>query len=102
MVTNKLLLVGLAASSLIMPVAARAQRFNIEIGDRPYYTHGARYWEGEREMVWVPGHWSLHRRQWIHGHYVVGEHRRHGWDGRRDDRRGDDYRTEDNRGYDRR
>ena len=102
MVINKLLLAGIAASSLIMPLAARAERLNIEIGDRAYFTHGARYWERDREMVWVPGHWSSHHREWIHGHYIVGEHRRHDWDRRHDDRRGDESRTNDYRSDDRR
>ena len=85
MITKKLLLAALAATSITFPAALPAQSFSIEIGDRPYYSHGPRYWEGEWEMIWVPGHWSRHRHQWVHGHYIRGEHRRH-WD-RRDDRR---------------
>jgi len=85
MITKKLLLAALAATSIIFPATVPAQSFSIEIGDRPYYRHGPRYWEGQWEMIWVPGHWSRYRHQWIHGHYIRTEHRRH-WD-RRDDRR---------------
>jgi hypothetical protein len=89
MITKKLLLAALAATSIILPATVPAQSFSIEIGDRPYYSHGARYWSGDWEMVWVPGHWSHRRQQWVHGHYVRGEHRRHhDWD-RRHDRRDD-------------
>jgi hypothetical protein len=104
MITKKLLLVATLAASVLLPATVPAQTFSIEIGDRPYYRHGARYWAGDWEMIWVPGHWSRHRRQWVHGHYVRGEHRRHHrWD-RRDDRRdrwedrrddGRDYRRDD-------
>jgi len=30
----------------------------IEIGDRPYYSHGPWYWEGGYRWYWVPGHWA--------------------------------------------
>jgi hypothetical protein len=99
---NRLLLVATLAASILLPAAARAQSFSIEIGDRPYYSHGARYWAGDYEMVWVNGHWSNHRHQWVHGHYVRGEHRRH-WDRHHDERRDDrqeyrqDYRDDNNR-----
>ncbi|MEY2490441.1 MAG: hypothetical protein QOC70_2383 [Verrucomicrobiota bacterium] len=99
MTTKKLLLVATIGASILLPVAARAQSFSIEIGDRPYYRHGPRYWEGDWEMTWVPGHWSRYRHQWVHGHYIRGEHRRNWrrhhderWDDRRDrreDRRDD-------------
>lgn len=77
MIKNRLLLVATIAASILLPAAARAQSFSIEIGDRPYYSHGPRYWAGDYQMVWVAGHWSNHRRTWVHGHYVRGEHRRH-------------------------
>jgi hypothetical protein len=40
-------------------------------------------------MIWVPGHWSNHRRVWVHGHYIRGEHRRHDFERRYDERRDD-------------
>jgi hypothetical protein len=89
MIKNKLLLVALIGSGILLPAAAvRAQSFSIEIGDRPYYSHGSRYWSGDWEMIWVPGHRSGHH--WVHGHYIRGEHRHHHhWDkhhDRHDDR----------------
>ncbi|HEY2101965.1 MAG TPA: hypothetical protein VGH08_01815 [Chthoniobacterales bacterium] len=96
MIKNKLLLIALVATSVLVPTAVRADRIEVEAGDRPYYVHGPRYWDREYEMVWVPGHWSRSGHRWIHGHYVRGEHRRnHGWDRGHDDRyddRHDDYR----------
>ena len=90
MITKKLLLAAIAATSIIFPAALPAQEFRIELGDRPYYRHGPRYWAGDYEMVWVPGHRS--GRHWVHGHYIRGEHRRRDWErrDRRDDHR--DYR----------
>jgi hypothetical protein len=41
---------------------------NIEVGDRPYYTYGSRYWARGAYWCWVPGHWGRHH-YWIHGHY---------------------------------
>jgi len=78
MKNNQLILIATLAVSLIFSAAAQAQ-IHIEIGDRPYYTHGPRYWEGDYEMVWVPGHWSEHHHHWVHGHYVRSEHPRHHW-----------------------
>jgi hypothetical protein len=98
MIMKKLLLAATLATSLLLPATVPAQSFSIEIGDRPYYHHGPRYWAGEYEMIWVPGHRSGHH--WVHGHYVRGEHRRNHRDyrhhdsyDRRDDRR-DDYRDD--------
>lgn len=85
MITKKLLLAALAATSIIFPATVPAQSFSIEIGDRPYYSHGSRYWAGDYEMIWVAGHWSHHHEQWVHGHYVRGQHRRHDWDRHHDD-----------------
>ena len=87
MIKTKLLLVAIVATSILVPAAVQAQGISISIGDRPYYHHGPRYWAGDYEMIWVPGHRSY--RGWVHGHYVRGErrhHRRHN-DVRYDDRR---------------
>ena len=95
MITKKLLLTAIAATSIIFPATIPAQEIRVELGDRPYYSHGPRYWHGDYEMVWVPGHWSEHHHHWVHGHYVRGEHRRHDWQRyHRDDSRDyrDDYR----------
>jgi hypothetical protein len=45
----------------------------VEVGDRPYYRHGAGYYVGRTYYVWKPGHWASRngQRVWIHGHYVV-------------------------------
>jgi hypothetical protein len=86
MIKNKLLLVAIIATSILLPAAVRADRIEIQIGDRPFYNHGERYWAGDYEMVWVPGHMSRFGHHWIHGHYLRGEHRRHD-DHRDDDRR---------------
>jgi hypothetical protein len=44
----------------------------VEIGDRPYYTHGPGYYVGRTYYVWRPGHWANRggQRVWIRGHYV--------------------------------
>jgi hypothetical protein len=100
MIKTKLLLVAIMATSVLVPAAVQAQSFSIEIGDRPYYRHGPRYWAGDYEMIWVPGHRS--HRGWVHGHYVRGQsrhHRRH-HDVRFDDRRDrTETRREDYRDY---
>jgi hypothetical protein len=85
MIKKTLLLVAIIAMSFIFPAAIQAQDFRIEIGDRPFYSHGARYWDNDWEMTWAPGHWSEHGHHWIHGHYVRGQHRHHDRD-RHDDR----------------
>jgi hypothetical protein len=74
MIKSALLLVAIA-TSFLLPAAVRAQGIQIQIGDQPYYNHGARYWAGNYAMVWVPGHMSRNGHHWIHGHYVRGEHR---------------------------
>ena len=45
----------------------------VEVGDRPYYSHGAGYYVGRTYYVWKPGHWAARngQRVWIHGHYVM-------------------------------
>ena len=99
MIKNKLLLVAIIAASILTPAAVRAQGISIQIGDRPFYNHGARYWNGDYEMIWVPGHMSRSGHHWVHGQYVRGERRQHNWNGRHDDRH--DYQG-DYRAYDQR
>jgi hypothetical protein len=82
---NKLLLVAIITASILLPAALGAQGITIQVGDRPFYTHGARYWDSDYEMVWVPGHMSRNGH-WIHGQYVRGEQRRHNGQDRYDDR----------------
>jgi hypothetical protein len=98
MIKNKLLLVAIAAS-ILLPAAVGAQGITIQVGDRPFYNHGARYWDSGYEMIWVPGHMSRFGHHWIHGQYVRGQHRQHDWNWRHDDRRDyqDDYRAYDMR-----
>jgi len=98
MIKHRILIAAMVLASALVPAAANAGRISIEIGDRPFY-RGATYWDNEYEMVWVPGHWSRHHQEWIHGHYVRGTHHRN-WDRRHDSR--DDRRDErrDDRRYD--
>ncbi len=91
MIKSKLLLAAILVTSILIPAAVRAVGIDIEVGDRPYYSHGPRYWDGDYQMVWVPGHMS-HGHHWVHGHYIRGEHRQHEWNGHHDDRRDDDRR----------
>src|SRR5688572_16433835 len=100
MIMKKLLIAVLIAISALLPAAAvQAQSFSISIGDRPYYRHGPRYWAGDYEMIWVPGH--REGRRWIHGRYIRGENRRRYYRNRNYDRRDDrwDYRRDDRRDY---
>jgi hypothetical protein len=100
MIKNKLLLAGIIATSILIPAALRADGVSIQIGDRPFYNHGARYWNGDYAMIWVPGHMSRYGH-WIHGHYVRGERRQNDWNRRYNDRndgyRNDNYRNDDYR-----
>jgi hypothetical protein len=89
MIKNKLLLVAIIAASILTPAAVRAQGISIQVGDRPFYNHGARYWSGDYEMIWVPGHMSRFGHHWIHGQYVRGEHRQHDWNRGHNDRQDD-------------
>jgi hypothetical protein len=89
-----LLLVAIGVTSLTFGSAVKAQGIRIELGDRPYYSHGPRYWSGQYEMIWVPGHWSNHRQVWVHGHYIRGAHRRHDFERRYDERRYDERRDD--------
>jgi len=98
MIKNKLLLVAIIATSILIPATLRADGVSIQIGDRPYYNHGARYWSGDYAMIWVPGHMSRYGHHWIHGHYVRGEGRNNDWNRRYNDRndgyRNDNYRDD--------
>lgn len=76
MIKNKLLLLAVITTSFLLPSAVRAIGLTIELGDRPYYTHGARYQSGDYQMIWAPGHMSR-SHHWIHGKYVRGQQRRH-------------------------
>jgi hypothetical protein len=77
MIYKKLLIAACVAASALAGVATtQAQHLSIELGDRPYYTHGPYYHYNGYRMVWVPGHWGHHHR-WIHGQYV----RRERWNG---------------------
>jgi hypothetical protein len=95
MIKNKLLLVAIAVS-ILLPAAVGAQGITIQVGDRPFYTHGDRYWDRDSEMVWVPGHMSQDGRHWIHGQYVRSEQRRHNGQDRHDDQQ-NDHRDNDRR-----
>jgi len=60
------------AGAFTPPTTTKAAGVFIEIGDRPYYSHGPWYWEGGYRRYWVPGHWAWrhHHRFWVHGYYV--------------------------------
>lgn len=66
------LLAALLGAGTMVPSTAEAIRFNIEIGDRGYYNHGAWYYNNGVRWYWIPGHWSWRHRHrvWIHGHYA--------------------------------
>src|SRR5262249_17300319 len=53
--------------------AAYPGSVTVEVGDRPYYTHGPGYYVGRTYYVWRPGHWGWRggQRVWIRGHYVI-------------------------------
>jgi hypothetical protein len=96
MIKQKLLIAAIVLVGALAPSAAKAG-IRIELGDRAYY-HGATYYDNDWEMIWVPGHWSRHHQEWIHGHYIRGTHHRRHWDrDRREDRRED---RRDDRRYD--
>ena len=57
------------AGMLCMNGIANAIGISIEVGDQPYYIHGARYWSGNAYWCWIPGHWNKRHTVWIHGHY---------------------------------
>jgi hypothetical protein len=97
MIKHRLLIAAVVLMGALLPSAASAGRISIEVGDRPFY-RGATYWDNDWEMIWVPGHWSPHHREWIHGHYMRGKnHRRHdNWYENRDRPR---YDRQDDRRY---
>jgi hypothetical protein len=70
--------IALLSLCMLIRPGAMAIGISIDLGDRPYY-EGPSYWDDGYEWVWIPGHWSEHHREWIHGHYVRrGEwHREH-------------------------
>jgi WXXGXW repeat (2 copies) len=55
------------------PAYAYPGAVTVEVGDRPYYTHGPGYYVGRNYYVWKRGHWAVRNghKVWIHGHYVV-------------------------------
>ena len=99
MIKTKLLLIAMVATSILVPAAVQAQGISIEIGDRPYYNHGARYWAGDYEMIWVPGH--RYHSGWVHGHYVRS-HRHHNLNSRYNETRREEYRRDEYRDSERR
>jgi hypothetical protein len=76
MTKRKLLLAAIIAMSILIPAAVRADTIQIQVGDKPFYNHGARYWDNDYEMVWAPGHMDR-GNHWVHGQYTRGQHRRH-------------------------
>jgi hypothetical protein len=68
-----ILLAVLLCAGGIFATTANAVSISIDVGDRPYYSHGPGYWSGHVYYVWVPGHWAWrnHHKVWIHGHYRV-------------------------------
>ncbi len=93
-IKSKILLIAALAVSSVIPTAVQAIDFRIELGDRAHYTHGARYYRGDWEYIWVPGHRS--GRRWVHGYYRRGERRHHRRDRHRDRDRRDQDRNRDN------
>ena len=64
---------------LLARPSVMALGISIEIGDRPYYTEGASYWDDGYLWVWVPGHYELRPREravWVRGHW---DHTDRGW-----------------------
>ena len=69
---KKLILLLIVCLCGFVAPAANAQ-ISINIGDRPYYSHGPGYWSGRYYDVWAPGHWRWRNghKYWVHGHYRV-------------------------------
>jgi len=88
MTKNKLLLAAIIATSILLPAAVRAD-IEIQIGDQPFYNHGARYWDNDYEMVWAPGHMGR-GHHWVHGQYTRGQHRGHDSNQRHDEHHDND------------
>jgi hypothetical protein len=72
------LVVAVLSFCMLMRSSVMAIDLSINVGDRPYYTEGPRYWDNGYEWVWIPGSWGEHHH-WRHGHYERrGEfHREH-------------------------
>ena len=72
--TDRIMVVATVAVRIIRPYyGGYPGSVTVEVGDRPYYRHGAGYYVGRTYYVWKPGHWAARhgQRVWIHGHYVV-------------------------------
>jgi hypothetical protein len=69
---KKLILLLIVCLCGFVAPASNAQ-ISINIGDRPYYSHGPGYWSGRYYYVWAPGHWRWRNghKYWVHGHYRV-------------------------------
>lgn len=79
-IKSKFILIAALALGCLIPPTAEAIEIRVELGDRPYYTHGARYWHNDYEYIWVPGYRK--GRRWVHGHYRRGKHRHDRWHNR--------------------
>ena len=62
----------LCLGPLTPTISEAAAQIVVQIGDRPYYRHGAYYWHRGVRYVWVPGHWRWRHgyRVWVHGYYA--------------------------------
>jgi hypothetical protein len=60
------------AGAIASPASVSAAEVFIDIGDRPYYTHGPWYSYHGNRLYWAPGHWGWHHHHhvWVHGYYV--------------------------------
>ena len=96
MIKHRLLIAAVVLVGALIPSVGGASGINIEIGDKPFY-RGATYWDNDWEMTWAPGHWSRYRHEWVHGHYIRGQHHRNHREDRRDDRRDDRHDRRDDR-----
>ena len=65
-------LLALVCAGAVTPTSSFGAHVVIEIGDRPYYRHGAWYWDSGVRWYWVPGHWRWHHGHhvWVHGYYA--------------------------------
>jgi hypothetical protein len=67
---KKLILAAVLGISTIMASTANALILNVEVGDKPYFIHGERYWGSDGAYwCWAPGHWNRRHTVFIHGHY---------------------------------
>ena len=75
-----LLLVALSGSACTEYVASpgpapgyySGPAVGVVVEDRPYYSHGPRYYSRGVVYTWQPGHYVIRHgaRVWIHGRYV--------------------------------